>query len=191
MKKQIVLITFLIFTISFSALQSCCNKSSEAGRFELNGYEKSFIPYEKGQNVTFFYSGNSQTFLCDVLSVELFEARTVTEHCNENYYVYENKVAELSSKIPQLYISLKVTPVDFNPFMLIKINNTYFNVDITKEPDIDTVYIQDNPFTEVYKIEADVDNDNVIVPNRILFNKAYGILQIKLTNDETYDIKLQ
>ncbi len=189
MKKQLVLFTLLILVI-FS-LQSCCNKSEEIGRYELSDFEKSFIPYEKGQNITFLYSGNSKTFSCDVMSAGMFETGTVSEHCNENYYSYEFKTAELSSNIPRLYVSLQVTPVDFNPIMSIKINNTYFNFDITKEPDLDTAYILNAPFTKVYKIETSVNDENVIIPKQILYNKTFGILQIKFTDDETYDIQLQ
>ena len=190
MKKNIILFPLFIFIVSISTLQSCCNKSTEVGRYELSDIEKSFIPYEKGQSITFLYSENSQSFSCNVMSLDIFETKTFSEHCNEDYYVYEFEVAELISNNPQLYLSLQVMPIDYNPNMSITVNNTHFNFDITKAPDIDTVYIQGIPFTDVYKIKSEANDDNVIVPNQVLFNKTYGVLQIKLTNDETYDIKL-
>ena len=190
MKKHKLLFPLFILIVSISALQSCCNKSTEIGRYKLSDTEKSFIPYEKGQNVMFFYSGNSETFSCDVMSLQVYETKTFSEHCNEDYYVYEFEVAELISNNPQLYLSLQVMPIDYNPNMSITINNTHFNFDITKAPDLDTVYIQGFPFTEVYKIKSGANNNDVIEPAQVLFNKEYGILQIKLTNDETYDIKL-
>ncbi len=187
MRKILLIFLFSGLLLNFS---SCCKKSEEAGRYELSDFERSFIPYEKDQTVIFQNSENSEKLKFDVLTSFEKTARTVTENCDDDYYVYEYKVVELFHTIPpKTYLALQVMPVDYNPNMIITVNNTYFKLNIANaSPDLDTVIINDVVYTDVYKISNDKTNGGEVVPNEIFYNKENGILQINFSDSTSYKL---
>ena len=176
---------FSIALVLFS-LSSCCNKATESAKYYLSDNEKSFIPYVKDQSVLFVHS-NGHEFEMNVFNVFTQMTRTFTEHCNEDYISYEYMVSEMSSMEPQLYISLMVTPEEYSPYLLITVNNDNFKLLTTTEPEIDSISIGGYTFTDVYELKNNIVDTTIIQPETVLYNKSYGVLQIKLTNDESFD----
>ncbi len=179
------LLTLSIFSLLIS-ISSCCNKSTETAVYKLSDYDKSFIPYLPDQTVTFVHS-NGHQFNMTVTNVFTYSTRTFTEHCNDDYVTYEYMVSEMSSADPQLYISLMVTPQDYSPNLLITINNDHFNLPTDSEPEIDSISIGGFVYTDVYKMAKDINDTTIITPKEVLFNKTFGIIQIKLTNNEEFN----
>jgi len=179
---------FVSLLIPLLFASSCCDKSEETGRFLLTDKEKGFIPYEKGDSILFVHSGGNN-FYMDVTHKYSNLTQTIAEHCGENYIVYEYLVAELSSITPQLYFALQVEPAEFNPLMKIEVNGYAFTLDVNSEATIDSVKFFGKKYVDVYSLETDMYDNPEIRPSRLLFNKEYGILQIKFTNNDSITIK--
>ncbi len=185
MKHHSLLWISLLFSVLFYS--SCCNKSEESARYPLTEEDKSFVPYLKDQSITFQHSGGQQ-FIMSVFNADTAWSKTFVEHCNENYVSYEYKIAELYSTQPQFYLSLMVTPKEFDPGLLITVNNTNFRLETTSPPTVDSITIGENIFHDVYVITNKISDTTIIQPDTLLFNKAFGVLQIKMTNHENFSI---
>ncbi len=183
MQKSLFLLIFTLFFIS-----SCCKESHESARYMLTDEEKDFIPYEQGDSVKFIHSGGNE-FGFEVVNEYTYLDRTYAEHCGENYVAYEYKIAELFSVAPYLNLIFKVTPVQFHPFLEIQLNNYYFHIDISKTPQMDSVKLGENIFYDVYKVESNMYDNPEIQPNRVLYNKQFGVLQINFTNNDSITLK--
>ncbi len=182
--KITLLITFLFSVLFFS---SCCNKSVESARYALTDEDKSFIPYQKDQTVLFEHSSGYQ-FELKAFNVSEAWSRTVTEHCNENYISYQFKVAELFSSQPELYFYIMVMPKEFISDMVIQINNDNFLLNTNEPPTIDSLQIGNNVFKDVYVMEKEISDTTIIQPKKVFYNKSYGIIKIKMTNNEFFNI---
>jgi hypothetical protein len=183
MKIKSTLIITLWVLLFFTS--SCCNKAEESARYSLSDDDKSFIPYLQGQELNFVHSGGAE-FVMKVINLTRAYAQTMTEHCNDDYIVYEYEIAEIFSPDPELYVSLLITPRQFNPDMLITVNNTHFILPTNDPPQYDTLNIGGTIFTNVYMVKNNASDTTVIEPNRVYFNKQYGVLEIKLTNNDSY-----
>ncbi len=183
MQKSIFLLILTLFFVS-----SCCEESHEAARYLLTDKEKSFIPYDKGDSVKFIHSGGNEIGF-EVVNEYTYLDMTHTEHCGENYVSYEYKVAELFSVAPYLNLTLKVTPVQFYPFLEIKFNSYDFQINISLPPQMDSVKLGENTFYNVYKAESNMYDNPEIHPDRVLYNKQFGVLQINFTNNDSITIK--
>jgi hypothetical protein len=115
--------------------------------------------------------------------------RTETEHCGDNYASYEVKTVILQSDIPELYISLSISPRDFYPVLSFVINDDhYFQLNTTEDPGIDSIELNGRLFPDVYEMTDNWADTSLIVPGRVLFNRQNGLLQIVMTNGEEYTI---
>lgn len=177
---------FLII-FSFFFLTHCCKDGIEINRYYLSDTEKTIIPYVDNQIIRFVHT-NGYEFDMNVIGVYTNMERTNTEHCGQNYTSFETKKVELESNIPELYISVSIMPLEFNPYMSININRMSYKKDISKELDIDTLIINSQMYTNIYKFETQILDTNIIYPKTILYNKDYGIIKIKMTNNEEYSI---
>jgi hypothetical protein len=149
--------------------------------------DKSFIPYLPGQQIRFKHnSGN----IVKVSVIDMFtgESRTVTDHCNDDYTTYEFMVAELFGSNPSLYLRLMVLPLDVSPYLTLTVNNNHFLLDRTIPYTYDSIYIDSLLYRDVYQLESHISDTTIIQPKEVLYNKDYGILEIKLTNNEVFDL---
>ncbi len=178
-KATIVLLVIL--------LGLCCKESFESDRFLLSEDEKSFIPYQINDKVGFIHSGG---FRFDLTATNIITElqRTNTEHCGEPYITYETKTVALQSGTPQFDISVAVFPKEFSPYFTININRYYFQKELTEPPDYDTLTLNGRLFKDVYKMEIQYGDTSLIIPQQVLYNCTNGLLQIKMTNDETFTI---
>ena len=177
---------YLIILFLFT-LTSCCKDSIEVNRYNLSDNEKEFIPYSDNQTIRFIHSNGLQ-FNMNVTNIYTEFERTKTEHCGENYVSSEIKTAKLESEIPELMISVSITPKEFNPIMGIDINNSYLQKDLTNKADYDTLLINNNKYINVYVFENQISDTTIIYPYKVLYNRTYGIIQIIMTNNEKFTI---
>lgn len=169
-------------------ISSCCKEGVETDRFLLTDFEKNFIPYQLDDSVSFVHS-NGHHFSMSVNKVEIKLEKTETEHCGEDYVSYETKHVGLYSGVPQFYIDFKVSPKNFEPMMSVTINRQNFLIDITALPELDSIVVDGQIYTSVYQSIANVPDTTVVTPKELLYNQTNGILQIKMTNHETYTVQ--
>lgn len=169
-------------------IAACCPEGRETKRFMLTEAEKEFIPYAPGQEIEFVHSGGF-SFDLSVTEIRTGMMRTETEHCGEDYSSYELRTAVLQSNIPELYISLSISPRDFSPVLSIVINDDhYFQLNTTENPGIDSISLHGRYYFEVYEMKDNWADTTLIVPQRVLFNRQSGLLHITMTNGEEYTI---
>ncbi|MDZ7775515.1 MAG: hypothetical protein U5L09_07895 [Bacteroidales bacterium] len=179
MTKYLIIFLFVV--------TACCKEGNETSKYLLTDFEKESIPYSENESVPFIHS-NGFEFDLTVTSRTTVLNKTETQHCGEDYSTYETLLAELSSDTPEFYINFEVVPVTFNPHMTIKINKYYFDLDIVSDPDFDTLTINEKEFGQVYMADSFTTDTTVIRPHRVLYNKEVGIIQISMTNNESYTI---
>lgn len=169
-------------------LSSCCKDGIEVNKYTLTDYEKESIPYLTNEIVKFSHT-NGFEFDLTVTSRQTELRRTEIHHCGDNYSTYETLIVELTSNVPELYIKMNVVPNEFNPQMTILVNEYYFDLDITSEPEIDTLIVNGNIFSNIYQMDSYASDTLVITPKQILYNKEVGIIQITMTDNEKITIK--
>ncbi|MFW5892411.1 MAG: hypothetical protein ACOCUQ_03305 [Bacteroidota bacterium] len=160
----------------------------EADRFYLSDEEKRMIPYSEAQQIPFEHS-NGYRFELNTVSDLLEMRKTEVSHCGENYDSFQVKEVKMESDIPEFYISTAITPYDFYPYLTMEINSTYFEFFIHDQPNHDTLTINGFVFEDIYIAENLFMDTNLIQPQKVYYNKTDGLLQISMTNEETYSIK--
>ena len=181
MNKYLTIIVLLL-------LSSCCKDGIEVNKYTLTDYEKESIPYLTNETIKFSHT-NGFEFDLTVTSRQTELRKTEIHHCGDNYSTYETLTVELISNIPEFYINIEVVPNEFNPHMTISVNKYYFDLDITSEPEIDTLIVNGYILSNIYQMESYTSDTLVITPKQILYNKEVGIIQITMTNNEKITIK--
>lgn len=198
-----------IFVIIPFIIVSCCDDQVEIARFELTQNEKGLIPYTLDQNITFIHSnGHEFDFNVTVNEIKWLEHHDFCEWscCGQEYFSYQQKTVKLESVYPIINISLYLGGdlwgeyypdmlfVEFNrnevsfPFD----NETKFICDtLTKTEHFDSLFFGDMMYYDVYMKDFDSNHfaDTSVLNAKTLFYNSIGILQIKMTNDETFTIK--
>jgi hypothetical protein len=181
MNKYLTIIVLLIFS-------SCCKDGVEVNNYTLTDYEKESIPYLANEIVKFRHT-NGFEFDLTVISRQTELRKTEIHHCGDNYSTYETLTVELISNIPELYINVNIVPKEINPHMTILVNKYYFDLDMTSEPDIDTLIANGDIFNNIYQMDSYTSDTLVITPKQVLYNKEVGIIQITMTDNEKITIK--
>lgn len=178
----------LITIIAFLLLSACCRDGVEKNKYVLTDDERGAIPYISNQTIKFKHT-NGFEFDLVVLSLKTELERSETKHCGDDYVTYEIYKVELRSNIPELYINLEVFPEVIDRFMSVSINrNSRFGFNVTSQPDMDTLTLNGNEFYNVYQADSYLSDSLTIRPKHILYNKEVGIIQITMSDNETYTI---
>lgn len=173
--------------IIFLILNSCCPDSVELSKFILTDSEKESIPYITDQTVSFIHS-NGFKFDLYIINKNTEFRQTVREHCGDSFSTYEILTSELMSSIPELNINLEITPFEFDTHLWISVNQQDFYININQAPYFDKLTINGKEFYNVYKTDVPIIDSTIIKPKQLLYNKETGIIQISMTNNETYTI---
>ena len=178
----------LIVILSFLLLSACCIDGVEKSKYLLNADERAAIPYTADQAIRFKHT-NGFEFDLAVINLQTELETIETKHCGDDYVTYEIYKVELRSNIPELYISLTLFPEIIDRFMTVSLNrNSGFALDIRSQPDMDTLTIDGNEFYNVYQADSFLSDSLTIRPKHILYNKEVGIIQITMTDNETFTI---
>ncbi len=191
-------------------LSSCRDKSVEIARFELSEAEKNLVPYHSGQQVNFIHS-NGYEFSFNVTEEKLEWFKHV-DFCewgcrNQDYYSYQVKTVILESTYPVLRLRFciggdawqeyysDVLNFDINQRNFLSMpfdSNAQFICDsLTGIIAYDTVLIGTTKYFNVFEksfYSSYFVDSTVLAPKSIFYN-SQGLLQIKMSNDETYSIK--
>jgi hypothetical protein len=205
---KIKILALLLIAAFFS---SCCNKESiETARYELSEDELNLIPYEEGQKINFEHS-NGYEFCFEVVEnrVEWKEHHDFCEWgcCGKDYFSYQVKYVRIKSSYPKLNIEFSVGGTGYGGYLedliYISVNSGYFasimydslaNFICTEAADVtcyDSVNINGNYYYGV--VEKDFESgfaqdSTVLAIKSLLYNKQHGLIQLEMTNNETYSI---
>lgn len=205
MKKHYILIVILSII-----MVSCCDDPVEIARFELKTGEKELIPYVLNDKITFVHSnGYEFDFSVKTADLKWLEHHDFCEWgcCGKEYFSYQVKTVELESSYPLINISLNLgcdywneyypkvmsVALNRNSLSLIYDNDFKFVCDtITKAERYDSLLIGNILYYNVIekKFSGNYFADStVLAPQFLFYNSSSGILQIKMTNEETFTIK--
>ena len=74
--------------------------------------------------------------------------------------------------------------------MGISLNRYHFDFDYLSDPDFDTLLINEMSYNNVYSLENNFIDNDIIAPKHILYNYEFGIIQITMTNDDKINLHL-
>jgi len=204
--------SLLFITILFTLfLSSCCNEDDvEVARYELTQYELELIHYTLGQKVVFMHSnGYEFNAYVEEIATEWQQYFDFCEWkcCGQDYFSYQTKRVFLVSSYPNLRMRFRLNESiysDYTPMNLhFDINHRHFlsipydslgNFQVSYSDAIihDSVVLNGQVFRCVVEKNFDfsmfVNDPEVNAPESIFYSKE-GLLQIKMSNDETFTIK--
>jgi hypothetical protein len=204
MKKHFYLLALLSIIVA-----SCCDEPIETARFELNQAEMELIPYSQNQKITFVHS-NGYEFDLEVKSVDLswHEHHDFCEWgcCGKDYFSFQVKTVNLEAEYPLFGMSLSVGGDQWHEYypdvLLVHFNRNSLNLPydsnanficdtLTKTEYFDSIILGTQMFYSVYAKDFDLNYfaDTSVLNAKTLYYNSTGILQIKMTNDETFTIK--
>ncbi len=187
MPNKKLYISFFKAFLSFSLIGCCTGGNMETARYYLTEDDKLSIPYSVQQSISFIHS-NGYSFDLIVTDESTKMQRTETEHCDTNFASYEVKDFVLQSFIPEFYITVTYSALPYLPALYVGINGTQFYFDTNRDPDLASAQIGELTYADVYFADAFIADSTFITPQRLWFTKANGIIQIQMTNGETYSI---
>jgi hypothetical protein len=200
---------FYILALISIIVAACCDDPVEIARFELNQSEKDLIPYSQNQQITFVHS-NGYEFDFEVVNDELIwqEHHDFCEWgcCGKEYFSFQVKTVNLEAEYPLIGMSLSVggdqwyeyypdvllVHFNRNSLSLPYDNNANFICDtLTKTEYFDSLLFGTQMFYGVYAKDFDSNYfaDTSVLNAKTLYYNSTGIIQIKMTNDETFTIK--
>lgn len=195
----------LVIAAVFSA---CCREESqEIARYELSASELDLIPYSLGEKVNFIHS-NGYTFDFTVTD-EKIEWKTYQpfcewDCCGIDYFSYQVKTTTLESSYPQFTLRFSLgNSASFEGAsnnLVISLNGYSFIVQYDEEINLlsnstehtillESVTLNGKHYSNVIEKTFIYDDSSTsgLRVEKMYYNKL-GLLQIKLSNNETYTI---
>ncbi|HOP04994.1 MAG TPA: hypothetical protein PL017_10560 [Tenuifilaceae bacterium] len=204
--KKIILFSFLLLLLS-----GCCFEDDvEVARYNLSEEELSLIPYTQGQEVIFMHS-NGYEFVANVENIETEWERYYDFCewfcCGQDYFSYEVKRVYMNSTYPSLNMRIRINESyygDYHPMGVhFDINHRHFLsipydssgtfvLDYTDAILYDSIVLNNKVYRCVVEKPFDfhmfTDDSTVVKPQSILYNSS-GLLQIIMSNNETYTVQ--
>lgn len=195
-----------IYLILLSAFPTCCNEDPvETEKIYLSESENQLIPYTLNQTINFKHS-NGFTFDFIVNQDNyVWNSDYYCDHCcGGEYTSYQERVVSLQSKYPEFNILLSLNSLQYieteEKSMHVQINR--FNSSLTYDNNAkficesiichDTIVINNNTYFNVVACELkniyETDEAINLYPQKVLYNSDFGIIQIKMSNNETYSL---
>ncbi len=198
---------FLILLISI-LISSCRHKSIETARYELSEKELSLLPYQYGDSINFIHSNGYSFYF--VVTEDILEWKKEYEFCEWfgtcRYSSYQVKSLVLKSNYPRMNLDISIGGTD--EYYLLQTLNIDLNYDYNIQFPYDsltnficdsstaTIYydsllLNNKMYHNVYSGNIDrqrfINDSSIIVPQTMFINN-FGIIQIKMSNNETYTI---
>lgn len=199
----------IISFIMLSAFPTCCNEDSvEVERILLSKEEDNLINYTKDEVVKFKHSNG---FIFDVLVTnnDYSFRRSFDEYCDEccggEYRSLQERFVSLTSNYPNLTMTLSLSNNNFSYSEYKSINfslNSYStNLFYDDKNEFicdslvvchDQIKINNTNYFNVLEKKLDSRfhvNDTIdFYPQKLFYNTTKGIIQIKMSNNESYFI---
>lgn len=197
------LITYLII---LSAFPTCCNDAAvETEKISLSESEVQLIPYSLNQSINFQHSnGFTFNFVVTQDNYNWNSDNYCDECCGGEYTSYQERFVSLESEYPEFNISLSLNSLQYfeieGKFMDVKINRYNSNLEYDDNSKFicenvichNEIVINGKSYFNVIEsgLENNYDDDSSInlYPQKLLYNKNFGIIQIKMSNNETYSL---
>lgn len=205
---------YLIFLIITLSIFGCKPKEIETSRIELPTKYLALLPYKDNQKISLLHT-NGHEVVFDVYRHndwgKSFFLNYDCIRCDRNYVSYQSDTTILTANYPKMQMKF-IMNSEFSPsyyatnYIYITFNNnltafSYFDttiIDYSKDTSdvfttfFDTLQIDNREFYNV--VECSFQNyfqDSTIenYPKSIFINKQYGLIQIKLTEDEAFTLK--
>lgn len=197
---------FLLLYIAVFISSCCTDESLETARYELTQTEQKLIPYQSSSSVNFIHSnGYSFDFKVVEDTMQWLQYHEFCEWncCGQDYYSYQQKTVRMESDYPRIKISfnLNTSFENYTPrYLGITINNYYFNLpydsaanflieDYYKLVQYDSLMLNNRMFYNVVSQESvssySFEDSTLLRPETLFYNNL-GLLQIKMSNDETF-----
>lgn len=199
----------LIFIFVAVFVTSCCtDESTETARFELSTAEQNLIPYKSGEKISFVHS-NGYTFdfnvVEDTTQWKQYYDFCEWNCCGQDYYSYQVRTAVLESVYPKFHIEFSLGTSNYSEYspgiMNIQLNYSksfQFPYDtsaaiicdtLSKTVFHDSIYLNDRLYFNVFEKDFETYNflsDSLALSPKTLFYNNKGLLQIKMSNNETF-----
>lgn len=193
---------YIIFSILLILLGACCRgESEEAASYPLSPKVQSLIPYTSEQEIDFLHS-NGYAFTMHVVesSVQWEKESNFCEWscCDNDYYSFQQKTVSLSSTEPNFFLTITLGDdwwTDFNKEITFRLHNNYcalaydstgclLTSDLVQYHD--SLVIPEVTYQDVYALPFLNAKDSLSLDFDTLYYSTLGIIQIKMTNGETY-----
>lgn len=197
------LITYLII---LSAFPTCCNDEAiETEKISLSESEIKLIPYSINQSINFKHSnGFIFNFIVTQDTYNWNSDNYCDECCGGEYTSYQERLVSLESEYPEFNISLSLNSLPYfeNEEKIMDININRYNSKLKYDDNSklicenvichNEIIINDKTYYNVIESELknnyDTNSSINLFPQIILYNNNFGIIQIKMSNNETYSI---
>lgn len=207
--KKLAIITIAIWILFITG---CCNEDDvEVARYKLTPYELNLIPYTLGQKVVFEHSnGYEFNAYVEQIATEWKQYYDFCEWfcCGQEYFSYQTKQVILQSSYPNFRMRFKLSENFYGEYWPM-----YLHFDINHRhvitmpydslggflPNIpgmflhDTITISGEKYRGVVEKDFDfhmfINSEDINTPKTIFYNNSVGLIQIKMSNDETFTIK--
>ncbi len=191
---------FSTFVVLVLFLSFGCNRCDPPQIINNGSIDETFLamlPYKAGDTLKLIHSGG-QIINFEIEENTHTEQTYQEEYCNE--YLYEYQVVEniFTSDFPIFGLKTYMSNMDtISAWFGISVGQYGFTIptnDFEREnfPPKDSVLIEKFWYKDVYAIKTYVDtyfsDDHSIRPDSLFYNYTFGILQIKMTNHETYTL---
>lgn len=207
MRLKLALIIF-----SLTLFYSCCNEDPvETDRFELTEEEISIIPYKQGDLLSFKHS-NGYTF---DIAVEESVVSWEKHHdfcewfcCPPTYISVQTARAKLVSTYPKLTFDIAVEGnnsyySDYKGLNITLNNKHQTTIPYSIEYNFETDSVNKSYFYELMEINGSdyqnvvekhfdshyyINDTTLLLPKAVFYNKQFGLLMLKMSNNETYSL---
>lgn len=197
------LITYLII---LSAFPTCCrDEAVETKKISLSESEIKLIPYSINQSINFKHSnGFIFNFIVTQDTYNWNSDNYCDECCGGEYTSYQERLVSLESEYPEFNISLSLNSLSYfeNEEKIMDININRYNSKLKYNDNSkliceniichNEIVINDKTYYNVIESELknnyDTNSSINLFPQIILYNNNFGIIQIKMSNNETYSI---
>jgi len=194
--KPFILVFFAILAI-FSSSCKQCDPPTLIQLVPISEENLAMLPYKKCDTLTLVHSGGKIIkFAIEQTSSK--EQTYCEDYCCDTNYEYEVIRTFLQPDYPIFDIEFYMTGFESNQVQLsVSMGNSSMiipTIDITREyyQAKDSVFIGNTWYRSVYCLKTYTDsyvqNGFEIYPDSLFYNYTEGILQIKMTNNETFTL---
>ncbi|RYD78248.1 MAG: hypothetical protein EOP53_11530 [Sphingobacteriales bacterium] len=183
---------------------SCCPKD-EIVSYKLTPGDSAFVPYQKGQQLTFKHSaGSNVQFTVNgrlkAVDKESGHEEGITFCRKYTYYYYDREEIVMLSTNPSIKLQIEIFPKQdtFPPSLRISTLSNIFRLQNLADacfPHVekqcfDSIKLLNHTYYNAIQITPDSSNftPGYLRAKSIIFNKNDGILQILMSNNESYTL---
>jgi len=194
-KTSSLLNVFLIAII----IAGCCNEEPVEEAKLLSDSEKQLIPYQLNETISFKYSEgyefeftviersseyrmNGDNHLCPKIYVSREVEDTILKG---NYPRIDIKFSQLVND-GKIYLSIN------SQFLVIEYDSAANIIESSEQKLLESIEVNNKTYYSVldkeFYVPSNVDSVNGLYFKSILYNKQYGLIQLKTSKNETYSI---